>query len=95
MAVRRVQDSTNSEYAIETDDAGTILSIQGPWPERPGFEFDLTVDHCEFAEASNVPQEVRASAEARGLQVCYYDPVHCRTCYCDAHGKVLRCVGHC
>lgn len=95
MAVQRAQDNDASEFMIETDESGAIVRIDGPWPDRPEFDFELRGATCDFTEAANAPAELRARALAGGLQVCHYDPVHCRTCYCDSRGKIIRCVGQC
>lgn len=95
MAIHRLQNDQGADFEIRCDELGLIHAIEGPWPAGRDYEFELSGEMPSFALARDVPARITSTAEKTGLQVCYYDPVHCRTCYCDGKGKVIRCVGHC
>lgn len=95
MATFQLRDSSDAAFVLTTDDEGAITDVSGPWPEEPAFELELTGEIPRFSLPRDVPDRIVKEAMAKGLEICYYDPVHCRTCYCDGSGKVIRCASHC
>ena len=63
------------------------------WPEGHE-ELVFTTNLPAHAVVDDVPAHVRAHAEERSEVVCYYDDVHCRTCFCDGRGGcgALECA---
>jgi hypothetical protein len=78
------------EFVVED---GRIVDMLGEWPSGQD-ELVFVRDIPRHANVEDVPEHVRARAIERGMDVCYYDPDHCRTCYCDDAGH-MRCVGMC
>lgn len=69
-----------------------IVDMLGEWPPDQD-ELVFVRDVPPHTNIEDVPEHVRARAIERGMEVCYYDPEYCRTCYCDdGH---MRCVGMC
>lgn len=95
MATHSLQGQDGAEFLLHVDDAGLVTGIDGPWPEEKDAEVELTGDLPRFKTPENLPDHVVRYATANGLWVCYYDDVHCQTCYCDGSGKQVRCVRHC
>jgi hypothetical protein len=85
--------SDRGEFEVVVAEDGTITDIRGDWPKADE-EFTLEGDIPEHASVDNVPESIRARAAETGWEVCYYDDVHCRTCYCDGKGR-MRCSSHC
>src|ERR1700754_1154429 len=75
--------SSAGAFEIVVDDDGVITEVAGDWP-GPGGEFTIAGPIPEHVSLTDVPESVRA--KGGGREVCHYDPVHCRTCYCDGKG---------
>ena len=95
MQEHKVHDADGAEFTIHVEVDGRIARIDGPWPQGGDAMFELTGDLPRVRAADNVPDHLISAAGTEGLSVCYYDDVHCQTCYCDGSGKVVRCVRHC
>jgi hypothetical protein len=78
------------EFVVEQ---GRIVEMLGDWPAGED-ELVFSTGVPPHMSLSDVPEHVRVRAAERGMDVCYYDPDHCRTCYCDDAGH-MHCVGMC
>jgi hypothetical protein len=72
---------------------GRIVDMLVDWPEDQD-ELLFTQGVPAHVKVEDAPEHVRARAGTYGMDVCYYDPDRCRTCYCDGAGH-MRCVGMC
>jgi hypothetical protein len=93
MAVHSVQDDSGAGFEIHIDEQERIVDVAGEW-SGPGGEFKIAGPLPTHTSVEGAPEHIRAFATQHGLDVCYYDPDHCRTCYCDEKGG-MRCVGMC
>jgi hypothetical protein len=87
---------SESGHVVEfiVDEAGRITEMLGDWPEGVA-ELVFTEGVPAHQNVANVPEHVRAFGPSRGpVDVCYYDPDRCRTCFCDDSGR-MWCVGKC
>ena len=78
------------EFVVER---GQIVDMLGEFASDED-ELVLTSGVPPHTNVEDVPEHVRARAMERGMEVCYYDPDGCRTCYCDDAGR-MHCVGMC
>lgn|GEM_PF-3757221 len=78
------------EFVVEE---GHIVDMLGEWPADRD-ELVFTADVPPHSKLDDVPEHVLARAAERAMDVCYYDPNGCRTCYCDDRGH-MHCVGMC
>ena len=78
------------EFVVED---GRIVAMLGEWPADQE-ELVFTQGVPSHATLKDVPEHVRRRADERAMDVCYYDPDSCRTCYCDDAGH-MHCVGMC
>jgi len=93
MASHTVQ-SDRGEFEVVVSDEGTIVDVVGNWPEA-GEEFTLEAPIPEHKAVQGAPEQIQAKGKESGWgEVCYYDDVHCQTCYCDGKGR-MRCFRHC
>jgi len=88
MGTHQVQSSAG-QFELVIDEKGVIAEVVGPWPDEGEFTIEGPIpDHVSV----EVPDSIREAAAGR--EVCHYDPVRCRTCYCDEKGG-MRCYPHC
>jgi hypothetical protein len=80
-------------YVATVDGDGLVTSIDGPWIWGESGELVLTGELGGHRSAA-APDHVTAEALDRGEDVCFYDNVACRTCFCDGSGR-MRCVPMC
>ena len=86
---------TGEEFELVLDDALRITDVSGPWPGEDGAEFELRGELPAHAPVADVPAQILEFAATRGGDVCMYDPIGCRTCFCDESGRVLYCKNIC
>jgi hypothetical protein len=91
MNSHQVESDTAGSFEIQVDDEGRITDVVGNWP-GPGIEFHMDGPLPLHLAVGEVPDSVRE--KAGGRDVCFYDPDHCRTCFCDENGG-MHCVGIC
>ena len=87
--------STGGDFELVLDGEGRITDVVGPWPDEEGAEFELRGELPAHANVDAAPAHIREFASTWGRHVCMYDPVGCRTCFCDADGNVLYCRKMC
>jgi hypothetical protein len=95
LATHCMTASTGEEFEVVVDDDRRITDVVGPWPEGDDAELELRGDLPAHAEVEDVPDHIQDFAASRGIHVCMYDPIGCRTCYCDNEGNTLYCKPHC
>lgn len=95
MSQHNLVDDSENEFVLHLDSEGLATLLDGPWPDETGVEFVLEGELPPLAKPANVPEHLLTKGLERGLEVCYYDPHHCRTCYCDGSGRRLYCVPQC
>jgi hypothetical protein len=90
MRYRLQSDSGHfAEFVVSGD---RLVEMQVEWPDDQ--DELVFIDPPTHTTIDDVPEHIRAHAEARDEVVCLYDPRGCRTCFCDGKGR-MRCVGMC
>jgi hypothetical protein len=87
MATHRLSATSGDTFELVLDDDGRIADVAGPWPDEQDAEFELE-GPLPSHQNVDAPQHIAGFAAERSLDVCFYDPVSCRTCYCDAGGRM-------
>lgn len=95
MSSHAFTDAEGRAFDVTIGVTGEITDVAGPWPDGPTADFELHGMLPPHTAPAGVPDRVRALAIDRGLEVCFYDPVNCRTCFCDGTGRIVRCSKMC
>ena len=95
MTVHRMTAADGAVFEVHVGADEWIVDVSGPWPTREGATFSLEGALPDHAPAADVPDAIRQVAADTGREVCFYDPVGCRTCFCDARGRLLHCEKMC
>lgn len=95
MSSHAFTDAEGQAFDVTIGVTGEITDVVGPWPDTPSAEFALRGVLPPHTTPAGVPDSVRETALARGLEVCFYDAVNCRTCFCDGTGRIVRCANMC
>jgi len=88
VTAHRVMATSGSEFELVLDNDGRLDDVVGPWPVEDGAEFELEGPLPAHANLDDAPGHIQAYATERGRDVCFYDPDECRTCFCDATGRM-------
>lgn len=91
----RLMTDTGTAFELVLDDTRRITDVAGPWPSEEGAEFELRGELPAHAQIADAPPHILEFAAAQGRDVCMYDPVGCRTCFCDENGRILYCRKMC
>ncbi len=91
MDAHRLTASSGAEFEIIVGEDGRIADITGPWPQD-GSEFAFEGPLPTHTRVNKTPAHIDAAAAKRGMDVCFYDPDGCRTCYCDDRDECIALV---
>jgi hypothetical protein len=86
---------TGEEFELVVSGDGRLIDVVGTWPDGDDAAFELRGELPAHVRIDDAPPHILEFATAQGRHVCLYDPVGCRTCFCDANDNVLYCRNMC
>ena len=87
-----VRSDQGSQWTFSVSDGGVLQDVTGPWSADAAVTFPTVPSFVRGIEP--LPVHIEEYANHQKLTVCFYDPVACKTCFCDDAGR-MRCVNMC